>query len=81
MFTLEATPERVAIARRMSGGGWSVPHGLAAFPGLPEAHVSLLDAGLAALVIGALGMEDYWALTEAGEQWLALAEAELERRG
>ncbi len=83
-MTLEPTPERVAAAKRCLDRGWTFgPEGtalVATDPVLGE----MVGAGLIRpRFVGANqqinGQDDYYRLTEAGEQWLARAEQEAKR--
>lgn len=77
MTTPEPTPDLIAVARRVAARTWTVPGGRSAFKDMDPNLRSLVDAGLARLVIGVHQFtDDYWALSIAGEGWLRDVEAD-----
>lgn len=76
MTALEATPERIATAKRARGRDWTFG---------PEGAVLVTDDPILGEMVSAVliaarfvspeqqinGQDDYYRLTEAGEKWLA----------
>lgn len=78
MATLTPTPELVAVARRVATRTWTVAHDADAFgPDMDPCLRLLVSARLALLHLTPTRLrDDYWTLTDRGEQWLAELDTE-----